>query len=123
MLTEGAPKSFEPGVHLFIPYCGRIHEVVVEEDQSAMCSDFVNVRFLTPPAPVIGKVWRNPRAVRRGSCFTEPKYALNEAWKCHRARIEDSECAIRRYRELIYEERVKWKALYAAYKEAFSGGA
>ena len=123
MSTKVVPKSFEPGAHLFIPYCGRIHEIVVEEDQTAMGSDFVNVRFLTPPAPIIGKEWRNPRAVRRGSCFTEPKYALNEAWKHHRDRIDDSEYAIRRYQELIYKERTKWKALYAAYKEDFSDGA
>ena len=119
---KGKPKSFAPGMHLFIPYCGRVHEVVVEECSTGMDFAFVKVRFLKPPEPTVGKRFANPRAVRRNSCFTEPKYALNDAMKWYRASIKDLERNVGYYRNRLSEMRDAKKMYLAAYKEDWPDG-
>lgn len=122
MSIKGKPKSFVPGTHLFIPYCGRVHEVVVEEGASGMDPVWVYVRFLIPPVPAVGKRFVNPRSVCKNSCFTEPKYALNDAMKWHRASIKDLERNVRYYRKRLSEARAAKKAYVAAYKEDWPDG-
>ena len=122
MPRKGKPKSFAPGMHLFIPYCGRVHEVVVEECSTGMDSAWVYVRFLNPPVPAVGKRFANPRSVRKNSCFTEPKYALSDAMKWLRASIKDLERNVRYYKKRLSEVRASKDAYNAAYKEDWPDG-
>ena len=122
MPAKGKPKSFVPGTHLFIPYCGRVHEVVVEEGASGKDFAWVYVRFLNPPVPTVGKRFVNPRWVSKNRCFTEPKYALNDAMKWYRASIKDLERNVRYYRKRLSEVRATKKAYSDAYKEDWTDG-
>ena len=87
-----------------------------------MDSAWVYVRFLNPPVPVVGKRFANPRSVHKNRCFTEPKYALNDAMKWLRASIKDLERNVRYYRKRLSEMRATKEAYVAAYKEDWPDG-
>ena len=119
MPKKGSPKSFAPGTHLFVPYYGHVHEVVVEECTTKIDPAFVYVRFLKPPAPVVGKRFANPRSVRKNSCFTEPGYARNDTLRWYRASIKDLERNVRYYRKRLTDMRESKKAFQEVYKKDF----
>lgn len=122
MHKKGAAKSFKPGTHLFVPYCGRVHEVVVEEHTTGMDHAFVYVRFLKPPDPVVGKRFVNPRSVRKICCFTKPKYALNDALRWYRTTIKDLEYKVRWYQKRLDDTRKVMQEYTDSYKEEYSDG-
>lgn len=119
---KGKPKSFAPGTHLFIPYCGRVYEVVVDEEAPGKDPTWVYVRFLKPPAPVVGKRFANPRWVSKNRCFTEPKYALNDAMKWLRASIKDLERNVNYYKRRLSEVRAAKDTYNAFYNEDWPDG-
>ena len=121
MPRKGKPKSFAPGTHLFIFYYGRIHEVVVEDNQDGLDRSLVRVRFLKRPSTSSCN-FVNPRGITRYACFDTAKHAME--YMSHLMReslIEEKGIVHRHQRELNRLKKLRADFL-ETYKEDWPDG-
>lgn len=117
MPRKGAPKSFAPGTVLYIPYFGRIHEIIVQDCQTGMHWGYVNVLFKDPPE---GR-FVNPRGVRRNACYTKPRFALEAAVHSYKQEIAYEEKRIKHHQKILESLKESRDKLLEKYQKEFLG--